>query len=204
MAYHGELGRGAALHDVAAAPIHSTTFVDVKGNRFAYRRFSATAEQLAASMHARQVTASSDGHMTLSSADFKHGDAEFGIFYPTGYVLSVFPEAAQADSAVAALRDAGFRTDELVVASGPEVLEYSRELRADRGLYSRFRHFVSSLYGDEAPLADELVQLAERGHRFVAIYAPDSATTTRVFEAVRPFAPVVLRKFDSLSYTDFR
>ena len=66
--------------------------------------------------------------MTLSAADFKHGDSEFGIFYPTGYVLSVFPDVADADRAV----------------------------------------------------------------------------TTRVSEALRPFAPVVLRKFDSLSYTDFR
>ena len=141
--------------------------------------------------------------MTLSSADFKHGDAEFGIFYPTGYVLSVFPEAAQADRAVAALRDAGFMTDELVVANGTEVLAYAREMRANRGLFSRFQHFVSSLYGDEAPLAEEIVRLAERDHAFVAIHAPDSVATTRVSETVRPFAPVVLRKFDSLSYTDF-
>ena len=82
------------------------------------------------------------------------------------------------------------------------MLEYSREMRADRGLFSRFEHFVANFYGDEASLADELVRLAERGHTFVAIHAPDDAVTTEVSETVRPFTPVVLRKFDALSYTD--
>jgi hypothetical protein len=140
--------------------------------------------------------------MALTSANFKHGDTEFGIFYPTGYVLSVFPDSERADRAIAALRDAGFRGDDLVVASGTDVLAYSREMRANRGLFSRFEHFVAALYGDEAELADELVGLAERGHTFVAILAPDDGATTRVSAAVRAFAPVVLRKYDSLSYTD--
>lgn len=141
--------------------------------------------------------------MTLTSADFKHGDIEFGIFYPTGYVLSVFPDPVDADRAVTALLDTGFRNDDLVFASGPDVVAYSREMRANRGLFSRFEQLVSTLYGDEASLAGELVQLAEDGNTFVAIHAPDDATTTRVFQAVHPFAPVVLRKFDSLSYTDY-
>lgn len=142
--------------------------------------------------------------MTLSAADFKHGDSEFGIFYPTGYMLSVFPDAADADRAVTTLLDGGFKADDLVIASGQDVLAYSREMRADPGLVSRFEQLVSSLYGDEGSLAGELVGLAEQGHTFVAVHAPDDAVTTRVSEALRPFAPVVLRKFDSLSYTDFQ
>jgi hypothetical protein len=144
------------------------------------------------------------GHMTLSAADFKHGDSEFGIFYPTGYVLSVFPDAASADRAVTALLDGGFKADDLVIATGQDVLDYSREMRSNPGLVSRFEQLVASLYGDEGPLADVLVGLAERGHKFVAVPAPDDTVTTRVSEALRPYAPVVLRKFDSLSYTDFQ
>jgi len=140
--------------------------------------------------------------MALTSMNFKHGDTEFGIFYPTGYVLSVFPDAADADRAIAALRDAGFRDDDLVIASGADVLAYSREMRANPGLLSRFEHFVAGLYVDTADLADELVKLAERRHTFVAIHAHDEAATTRVSAAMRVFAPVVLRKYDSLSYTD--
>jgi len=142
--------------------------------------------------------------MAVHAADFKGGDTMFGIFYPTGYVLSVFPDVAEADRAVDALLAAGFTAHDLVVATGPEVLVYSGELRADPGLFSRFEHFVAGLYGGEADLADELVGLAERGHVFVAAYAPDDAATARVAEAVHPFAPVVLRKFDPLTFTDLQ
>ena len=142
--------------------------------------------------------------MAVHAADFKGGDTRFGIFYPTGYVLSVFPDVAHADRAVAALLAAGFTTHDLVVATGAEVLVYSGELRADPGLFSRFERFVAGLYGDEASLADELVRLAERGHTFVAIHAPDDAATTGAAEAVHAFAPVVLRKFDPLTFTDLR
>ena len=141
--------------------------------------------------------------MAVHAADFKGGDTEFGIFYPTGYVLSVFPDVANADRAVAALLAAGFASDDLVVATGAEVLVYAGELRSNRGLFSRFERFVTGLYGGEATLAEELVGLAERDHAFVAIHAPDDAATTRAAEAVHAFAPVVLRKFDRLSYTDF-
>jgi len=140
--------------------------------------------------------------MALHSADFQGGDTEFGIFYPNGYVLSVFPDAAHADRAVAALRDAGFATNDLVVATGADVIEYSNEMRAHAGLFSRFERFVAGLYGGEATLADELVGLAEEGHMFVAIHAPDDAATTRAAEAVHASAPVVLRKFDPLTFTD--
>ena len=126
----------------------------------------------------------------------------FGIFYPTGYVLSVFPDAAHADRAIAALRAASFAPSDLVVATGPEVLEYSREMRAHPGLLARFERFVADHYGGEGDLADELVGLAERGHVFVATYAPDEAATERAAEAARPLAPVVLRKFDPLTFTN--
>jgi len=128
----------------------------------------------------------------------------FGIFYPTGYVLSVFPDVTNADRAVAALRAAGFATHDLVVATGAEVLVYSDEMRADPGLFSRFERFVSELFGGEVTLADELVGLAEQGHAFVAIHAPDDAATTRAAEAVHAFAPVVLRKYDRLTFTDLQ
>ena len=140
--------------------------------------------------------------MALRTADFKHGDTEFGIFYPTGYVLAVFSDETGADRAVAALRAAGFATDDLVVATGADVLAYSRELRADPGLVSRFERLVARLFGEEASLADNLVALAEGGHAFVAIHTPDAAATTRAGDAVRPLAPVVLRKFDALTFTD--
>lgn len=140
--------------------------------------------------------------MTLDSAAFKGGDTLFGIFYPTGYVLSVFEDSADAEGAGAGLRNAGFADDDLVLASGADVLAYSHVLRGNPSLFTRFERFVSRVYGDETHLADEVVELAKRGHTFVAVYAPDAAATARVANTVRPFAPIVLRKFDALTVTD--
>ena len=52
--------------------------------------------------------------MAVHATDFRGGDTKFGSFYPTGYVLSVFPDAAHADRAVAALRAAAFAPRDLV------------------------------------------------------------------------------------------
>ena len=140
--------------------------------------------------------------MALHATAFRSGDTKFGIFYPTGYVLSVFPDAADADRAVAALLDAGFGSRDIVVATGADVLAYSDEMRANEGLFSRFEHFVSGLYGGEGALADEIVAFAGRGHTFVAVHAPDEAATASAASVVRALEPVVLRKFDSLTFTD--
>lgn len=140
--------------------------------------------------------------MNFHSAAFKSGGTSFGIFYPTGYVLSVFRSPADAERAVAALHAAGFTDDDMVVASGPEVVEYSHELRGDSRLLVRIERFVSHRYGDESIEEDDLVELAEEGSAFIATYCPDNAATRRAAETARAFAPLVHRKFDGLTHRD--
>jgi hypothetical protein len=142
--------------------------------------------------------------MTLNSKSFKGGQASFGIFYPTGYVLSVFQNDANADKAAAALGRAGFTPDDMVPASGMDMLAFSNELRAVHGLFIAFERFLSERLGDEANAANELVDLADSGNAFLAVYAPDNATTARVADCARAFEPVVMRKFDRFTYTDLR
>ena len=140
--------------------------------------------------------------MSVDPKFFKEGETSFGIFYPEGYLLSAFPDAATAARAVDALRGAGVAPNDVSVASGAEVLERHEAFTADRGLVDRFRQFVSHLYGDEADMLDGLLGLARRGHTFVLAYAPHDADTTRAADAVRPLGPVVLRKYDALTVTD--
>jgi hypothetical protein len=140
--------------------------------------------------------------MKFHSASFKGGATCFGVFYPTGYVLSVFQSPADAEQAVVALHAAGFADDDMLVASGAELVEYSHELRGDSRLFVRLERFLSQHYGDESGEEDDLVELAEQGSAFIAIYAPDDIATTRAAETARAFAPVVHRKFDGLTHTD--
>ena len=142
--------------------------------------------------------------MTLNGKSFKGGDTSFGIFYPTGYVLTVFRNGLDADRAVAELSRAGFTSDDMVPASGPDVLEFARELQAFHGRFNALERFISERLGDEAYAASEIVALADAGSSFVAVYAPDDATAIRVAATARAFEPVVIRKFDRFTFTDLR
>jgi hypothetical protein len=140
--------------------------------------------------------------MTLNSKSFKGGQASFGIFYPTGYVLSVFENGVNADGAAVALGHAGFTPDDMVPASGTDMLAFAHELRAVHGFIIACERFLSEHLGDEANAANELVDLADAGNAFLAVYAPDPVATARVADCTRAFEPLVMRKFDRFTFTD--
>ncbi|MDB4909619.1 MAG: hypothetical protein JWO39_442 [Gemmatimonadetes bacterium] len=142
--------------------------------------------------------------MTLNSKSFKGGQASFGIFYPTGYVLFVFENGSDADEAAAALGRAGFTSDDMVPASAKDMLAFSRELRGNHGRFVAFERFLSEHLGDEADAANEIVDLADAGKTFLAVYAPDDLATARCADCTRALEPVVKRKFDRFTYTDLR
>jgi hypothetical protein len=141
--------------------------------------------------------------MAIDSKRFKRGDTSFGIFYPNGYVLSVYLDDETAARAADALRDAGFATDDVLMSSGAEVVEHYAELRESPRARDRFKRFVSGLYTDELEVAGELLRLARDGQAFVAVFAPDDQLAERAAGAVRSLQPVVLRRYDKLAVTDF-
>jgi len=141
--------------------------------------------------------------MTLDASFFKGGETSFGVFYPVGYVLSVFPGAVDLDEVAAALRAAGFDADEVGVARADEARDLLRALTDHRGVLVRYEQFLSRHRGEESYLAGELSEFAETGHGFVFAYAPGSAATDLAADAVRPFAPVVLLKYGRLTITEW-
>lgn len=142
--------------------------------------------------------------MPVDASFFKSGETSFGVFYPTGYVLSVFPGATDLDIVAAALRAAGFDADDVGIARAEEARDLLRALTEHRGLLVRYVQFLSGHRGDETALASQLSEFAETGHGFVFAYAPGSAATDLAAGAVRPFAPVVLFKYGWLTITEWR
>lgn len=140
--------------------------------------------------------------MAVDPNFFKEGETEFSIFYPKGYVLSVFADRAVADQAAAALRAAGVADDDVRVTTGAEVVARHSTYQDDRTLMDCVRQFFSGLYGDESSMLDDLVARAEQGQVFVLAYAPDDAATSRAAAAERVFGPVILRKYGALAVTD--
>ena len=139
---------------------------------------------------------------TEGIAPLKDGEMSFGSFFPKNYVMAVFRSDAEADKAGEAITAAGFAADDIIVASGADVVEHDAELRSQKGLMAKLGEKWSRLYTDEAADADALVKLASQGAAFVLVYAPEEAETTRATEVLRPFNPPIFRKYDSMKVTE--
>lgn len=142
------------------------------------------------------------GHLIDGVTPLKDGETSFGSFFPKNYVMAVFKTDAEAARAGEALSAAGFAADDVIVASGADVVEHDAAIRSEQGLLAKLGEKWSRLYTDEAADADALVKLAASGAAFVLAYAPDEAQTTRATEVLRPFNPPIFRKYDSMKVTE--
>ena len=82
---------------------------------------------------------------------FFHGsDTQFGIFYPTHYLVAIFPGLAEAILARRALRNFSFSENDVLAVPAEDVVEYAREHFQKQGLWSHLMAEVSRLIGTEA------------------------------------------------------
>jgi hypothetical protein len=142
--------------------------------------------------------------MTLGVEFFKGGETVFDVFYPTGYLLTVFPGGADLDGAAAALRAAGFAASDIGVAPGGEASALLHALAEHRGALVRFERLLASHRGDESYLEGELRDLAESGHGFLFAYAPSEVAAHLAADVVRPFGPVLFLRYGRLTITEWR
>ncbi|MEP6766056.1 MAG: hypothetical protein ABJB66_17210 [Gemmatimonadaceae bacterium] len=133
---------------------------------------------------------------------FKEGATSFGSFYPKNYVLAVFKSDADAATAGASLRAAGFANDDVIVASGKEVVAHEKEIKSEQGVFAKLGEQWSKLYTDESADANALVDFAKNGSAFVLAYAPEDNETSRAGDLLRNLHPTVLRKYGSLAITE--
>ena len=137
-----------------------------------------------------------------SEPPFKDGSSSFGSFYPKHYVLAVFNTDAEAAQAGATLHAHGFAADDVIVASGLEVLAHEQAAKAEQGIFARIGEQWSKLYTDESADAHALMDFAKRGAAFVLAYAPEEAEITKVADALRPMHPPVMRNYGTLAITE--
>lgn len=100
---------------------------------------------------------------------------EGGIFYPTGHVVAAFDNARIADSALKALREAGFSEDHLTVIDAATMKREAGENLEDRGILS---------VGASVPVREKQLELAEAGCHFLMIYAPEDEDHERVKQSL--------------------
>jgi hypothetical protein len=140
--------------------------------------------------------------MAVDPKFFKEGETEFSVFYPKGYVLAAFPDAATAEAAADALRGSGFDAGDVNVTPGADAIARHREYQDQRTAADRIKQFFAGLYGDESDLLTHLLALAQQGDVMVVAYAPDDERTDRAATVLRPMSPGLLVKYGALAVTD--
>ena len=137
-------------------------------------------------------------------SQLKESETSFGTFYPKNYVLAVFPDDATAARAGDALRGAGFAGDDVIVASGAQVLAHDATLNENEGWFTRLREQWAKLYTDASAGTQRLLEMARAGSAFVLAYAPEDDQQTRAADALRPLDPQWMLHYGAFTVTDLR
>ncbi|MEP6739812.1 MAG: hypothetical protein ABJA61_05505 [Caldimonas sp.] len=112
--------------------------------------------------------------------------ASSGILNPVGHVILAFKDDAVAAQAAAALREAGFAAEDILLYTASEATPRLRERVKTASEAAGF--------GYEITLMRRYVALAEEGCGWIFVYAPSDETTQKVAEiAVRLGAKCAVR-----------
>lgn len=117
-----------------------------------------------------------------------------GVFYPTGYAVLLFPEAAQAEQAAQALEAADFASDAVMQLSPAIILRDIGKVDGDKG--------GMPSVGTEGHTVDKYIALARQGHHGVMVHAPSDEDTQRVLAAVSEIPFTYGQKYHMLAMED--
>ena len=112
----------------------------------------------------------------------------YGVFKPVGHVLASFPTERDARSAVEALKTAGF----------PNVAFYPAEEVRERAERDIANAGVLASIGQELNLVKQQRDLAEQGHPFVSVLAPEDDAARRAADIVARYNADRAQKFGRL------
>jgi hypothetical protein len=120
---------------------------------------------------------------------FKESDESFGVFYPKHYIIATFPTYSAAKDAYQSLRKTGCPEDEVLLATGSEVLEYFKHFREDAGVWGAIMRPISKFFGTEAAFSEHDVEQAKERYGFLAVHSSTDGETERIAQMLTPFAP---------------
>lgn len=117
-----------------------------------------------------------------------------GVFYPTGYAVLLFPEAAQAQEAAQSLESAGFAGDKVMPLTPEIILREIGKVDGDSG--------GMPSVGTEGHTVDKYIALARRGHHGVMVHAPSDEDMTSLKGAIRHLPLSYGQKYHMLAMED--
>lgn len=101
-----------------------------------------------------------------------------GQFYPTGYMVLMFPSRDDADRAARLLQDGGLSAEALALMTPDVVREQLARTIGSQGI-------PLPSAGTEADTVRRIVEFANQGHHGLMVHAPHAEDSDRVMELLR-------------------
>lgn len=133
--------------------------------------------------------------MSRLSTFFKDADTELGIFYPKHHLLAAFPNLADANRAKVELHRAGSVDEDVISASGEEVIHFAEDHLILDGLWGALMTELSRTLGTEALYADKDLAAAREGAAFVAVHCRTEEAKNAAWKSIEPRHPLVARYY---------
>lgn len=133
--------------------------------------------------------------MSHLGAFFKGSDTSLGVFYPQHTLIAIFPNIDRAETARQKLRGAGFSEDEVVAASGDDLVDLVHEESAKSGLFGYLINELSRFLDTEATYTDRDLARAKRGAAVLAVHCADERTKKAAWRLVAPTEPMAARYY---------
>jgi hypothetical protein len=126
---------------------------------------------------------------------FNGSDASFGVFYPRGHIVAIFPSLDVAKRAEAVVRNIGFKEHEVLAIAAEEMLQFLSEFELRAGLWGMLMRRLSRMFGTEEMFVDNDIRRARQGAGFLAIYSPDDAECEWIRHALEEFRPLSMQRY---------
>jgi hypothetical protein len=145
--------------------------------------------------HPKQHDPAPPGTTSKLWSFFSTSDTSFGIFYPKQQVVAVLPSFEAAKAAEMALRNDGFGDDEILAASGSEMLKFMEELRLQAGWWGELMRGLSRTLGTEEIFVDNYIRWGREGVGFLAVNSPMEIESERICRLLLPFRPIAIERY---------
>ena len=134
--------------------------------------------------------------MTTASTFFKDEAGEgFGVFYPTDYLIAIFPSHRIALQARDLLEQSGTKLEETLVLTGNEFVSVSDKVHENASTWSRLTSQISKIVGTEELHLEHDLKQAREGGAFLAVYCPTQEEGQRIYHVVKPLGPIAMRRY---------
>ena len=121
----------------------------------------------------------------------------FGVFYPTGYVVLMFPHVQQAEQAARELLSGGYEREALTLLSPETILREIARVDGESDI-------ALPSVGTEGATAQTYITLAREGQFGLMVHAESDKDTEAVMVVARPLQFSFAQKYHMLAMEDLK